>query len=85
MYATVWADHWRQAGPDRGVRAHLRSGMAEELGQHQGVGRVSNVTLLGYDGELRWGQDTEEKGALRVVLPPTRPCDYAWALRVRFS
>jgi hypothetical protein len=38
-----------------------------ELGQHQGIGRVTNVRLIGYDGELRWGQDTDEKGALRVA------------------
>jgi alpha-L-fucosidase len=56
-----------------------------ELGQHRGIGPISGVTLLGYTGELCWGQDGGEHAALRVVLPESRPCDHAWTLRVAFE
>lgn len=33
-----------------------------ELGFHSGISRISEVTLLGHDAEIRWGQDAEEMG-----------------------
>lgn len=56
-----------------------------ELGEKQGVGRIADVSLLGHDGELRWGQDAGDRGELRIVLPDRRPCDHAWCFRVRFG
>ena len=56
-----------------------------EFGQDQGVGAVEDVSLLGHDGEIRWGQDAGDRGELRVVLPESRPCEHAWVFRVRFA
>ncbi|MEM7538594.1 MAG: alpha-L-fucosidase [Chloroflexota bacterium] len=55
-----------------------------ELGEHSGVGPIANVSLLGHDGEVRWGQQKEDVGSLFVVLPDEKPCDHAWTLRVQF-
>ena len=55
-----------------------------ELSQKRAIGAASKVTLLGHEGALRWGQDGGDLGALRVVMPKTRPCEHAWALRVEF-
>jgi len=43
------------------------------------VGKISNVQLLGHAGALKFVQN--EKG-LKVELPPQKPCDYAWTLRI---
>ena len=45
----------------------------------RGVGRIRNVQLLGFRGKLPWKQD--ETG-LRVQLPPQKPCDHAFALKI---
>jgi alpha-L-fucosidase len=37
------------------------------------------VELLGFAGKLQWTQD--EKG-LTVQLPPEKPCDHAYALKI---
>lgn len=58
--------------------------MISELGHHSGISRIANVTLIGHDDEIHWGQDAEEMGHLRVVLPETKPCDHAWVLHVGF-
>jgi alpha-L-fucosidase len=42
-------------------------------------GEIKRVTLLGYAGPIKWVQDT---ASLTVNLPPTKPCDYAWTLRI---
>lgn len=55
-----------------------------ELGMCQGVGRITGVTLLGFNGPIRWGQDTGDRGMLRVVLPHDKPCEHAWSLKVIF-
>jgi alpha-L-fucosidase len=43
------------------------------------AGRIANVELLGFGGKLQWTQD--EKG-LTVQLPPEKPCDHAYALKI---
>jgi alpha-L-fucosidase len=40
---------------------------------------VTDVRLLGYDGELKWKQTAD---GLVVELPDKAPCDYAVALRI---
>ncbi len=42
-------------------------------------GAIEQVTLLGYAGSIKWVQD---EASLTVDLPATRPCDYAWTLRI---
>lgn len=37
-------------------------------------GKISQVKLLGFPGELKWQHDED---ALRIALPATQPCDYA--------
>ncbi len=44
-----------------------------------GVGRIRNVQMLGFKGKLQWAQD--ETG-LKVEMPPVKPCDYAFALKI---
>jgi len=56
-----------------------------ELGRQMGVGPARDVSLLGCDSALRWGQDAGDRSALRVVLPDRMPCEHAWVLRVRFA
>jgi len=41
--------------------------------------KVRNVELLGFKGKLKWAQ---EETALRVQMPPEKPCDYAITLRI---
>ena len=43
------------------------------------VGRIQNVQLLGFKGKLRWTQDD---AGLKVRLPPEKPCDHAFALKI---
>jgi alpha-L-fucosidase len=45
-----------------------------------GVGRISAVELVGYDGKLTWSQDTS---GLSIMIPETRPSDHAVAFRIR--
>jgi len=56
-----------------------------QLGRKGGVGSIADVSLLGHDGGVRWGQDAGDRGVLRVVMPEERPCDHAWALRIAFE
>jgi hypothetical protein len=55
------------------------------LGEKGGVGPVADVSLLGHDGEVRWGQDKEFRGQLRIILPETLPNEHAPAFRIRFE
>ena len=43
------------------------------------VGKISSVELLGHSGALKFMQDGK---GLKVALPPKKPCDYAWALKI---
>jgi len=43
------------------------------------AGKVTGVTLLGHQGELRWTHD--EKG-LSISLPAEKPCEHAFAFRI---
>lgn len=43
------------------------------------VGKIQNVSLLGYDGRLEFTQD---RTGLRVEMPQGKPCDYAIALKI---
>jgi alpha-L-fucosidase len=44
-----------------------------------GVGRIRSVQLLGFKGKLKWTQD---EAGLKVQMPPARPCDHAFALKI---
>ena len=43
------------------------------------VGKIKSVTLLGSRGKLKFTWDAE---GLKVTLPATKPCDYAFALKI---
>lgn len=45
-----------------------------------GKADVKGVSLLGHEGELEWSQSA---AGLQVNLPPVRPCDFAYSLKVR--
>lgn len=44
-----------------------------------GAGTITEVSLLGYSGELKWKQTTV---GLEVVLPANRPSEHAFALKI---
>ncbi len=46
------------------------------------IGEIKNVELLGFKGKLQWTQD--ETG-LKVTMPPEKPCDYAYTLKITCS
>jgi alpha-L-fucosidase len=46
------------------------------------AGKVGAVTMLGSSGPLTWSQDDR---ALRISAPQERPCDHAWALKIRLA
>jgi len=41
--------------------------------------KMGNVSLLGFDGRLRWSQEAQ---GLRVEMPAVRPSDHAIALKI---
>jgi alpha-L-fucosidase len=43
------------------------------------TGKIADVQLLGFPGKLKWTQDTD---GLKVELPPEKPCDYAFTLKI---
>ena len=43
------------------------------------AGTVTNVSLLGYNGKLRWTQD---ESGLSITLPTQKPCEYAYSLKI---
>jgi alpha-L-fucosidase len=43
------------------------------------VGQISNVELLGFDGKVEWSQD---RGALHILTPAQKPCDYAIVFKI---
>jgi hypothetical protein len=43
------------------------------------TGRITDVSLLGYAGKVKWMHDAD---GLAVQLPAGKPCDYAVALRM---
>lgn len=47
--------------------------------KNSSIGKIKAVSLLGHKGRLKW-QRLEE--ALKVELPPHRPCDYAFTLKI---
>jgi len=71
LYVTALS--WPAAGETLNVRS---------LACADGVGPIAQVTLLGGDGTLRWGQDQD---MLRIVIPETLPCDHALSFRVEFA
>ncbi|MDP4272547.1 MAG: alpha-L-fucosidase, partial [Bacteroidota bacterium] len=44
------------------------------------AGKVSEVTLLGYKGEIKFSQD--ETG-LKIFFPATPPCEYAYTFKIK--
>jgi alpha-L-fucosidase len=52
------------------------------LASAQAPGRVRNVELLGYKGELKWKQD---ESSLRVEMPTEKISDIGITLKVALS
>lgn len=44
-----------------------------------GVGKIRNVQMLGFSGQLQWTQD---EAGLKVQMPPAKPCDHAVVLKI---
>jgi alpha-L-fucosidase len=40
---------------------------------------VGSISLLGHEGPLTWNQSAD---GLEVTLPPEKPCDYAFSLKI---
>ena len=73
--AVLYAIALSWPGPGRVL--HIRS-----LALTNGIAPIGRVTLLGADGELRWGHDQD---ALRIVIPQELPSDHALAFRIEFQ
>jgi alpha-L-fucosidase len=43
------------------------------------TGKIGSVELLGFPGKLSW---THDEAGLKVQLPPEKPCNHAYALRI---
>ncbi|HUT32138.1 MAG TPA: alpha-L-fucosidase [Planctomycetota bacterium] len=75
--------HW---GPysvvERGERYVRHLYNVRALACDEGIGPIAEVTLLGGDGALRWGQDQD---MLRIVIPEALPCGHALSFRVEFA
>ena len=56
----------------------------QDLGQNQGIGEIADVKLLGYSGDLRWGQDAGGVSSLRIMFPKEKVGNHAWAFKVSF-
>jgi len=63
--------------PDAGGVLNLRS-----LAVTDGVSPIAAIELLGYTGELRWGQDQD---MARIVIPDRLPCRHAITFRIQFE
>ena len=63
--------------PDAGEKLNISS-----LGKNENVGKVSQVTLLGYDGKVEWQQNDSE---LSIAVPTALPCKHAYSFRVIFE
>ena len=48
--------------------------------QEKSFGQIKSVTLLGNNGNLKWTRDNE---GLHITLPESKPCDYAYAFRIK--
>lgn len=68
LYALFMA--WPEEG--EGVITSLASGSGP-------AGKISSVTMLGDAEELEFTQDA---AGLHIKFPSTKPCDYAWAIRI---
>lgn len=54
----------------------------KSLSTNQHPRNISNVTLLGHHGPLKWQQDSQ---ALKIQMPSHKPCDYAFAFKIQFD
>ena len=60
--------------PGAGAAVTIRS-----LADKQGAKDITNVKLLGHKGKLNWQRNQE---GLKIQMPPTKPCDYAFAFKI---
>lgn len=51
----------------------------KSLSAKQKVGKITKITLLGYDGELKWSRDDE---SLKIRMPSKKPCENAYSFRI---
>ena len=78
----LWQRTAIQAVPK--VKRHLKSTHANPSVATDGTHLVAlfgseGLYVYTMDGDLRWKQST---AGLEVTLPATRPCDYAYSLRI---
>ncbi len=45
-------------------------------------GKISKITLLGYDGLLQWQRHNE---GLKITLPAKKPCSYAFVFKIQYE
>jgi alpha-L-fucosidase len=54
----------------------------ESLSTKHQAGEISKITLLGYDGELKWQRDGE---GLKIQMPSQKPCEHAFAFEIELD
>ena len=52
------------------------------VAMNQRIGAITQVSLLGHDGELKWENHGD---GLHVYFPNKKPCDYAYTLKIGFD
>jgi alpha-L-fucosidase len=75
LYAFVMG--WPDSAPRMPVVMPPLSTTSAQGGQ--GVGKITNVELLGFGGRLEW---TQNQNGLRIQLPTERPCDHAIVFKI---
>ena len=52
------------------------------VAMNQRISAITEVSLLGYDGELKWENHGD---GLHVYFPNIKPCEYAYTLKIGFA
>jgi alpha-L-fucosidase len=60
-------------------QAAVQEVLLPPLGTAAAAAKVQNVELLGHRDKLKWSQDA---AALRIALPPGKPCEHAVAFKI---
>ncbi|NQT82799.1 alpha-L-fucosidase [bacterium] len=54
----------------------------KSLSAREELGKITKITLLGYDGDLKWSRDDE---GLKIRMPSKKPCENAYSFRIEFA
>ncbi|MFB3894954.1 MAG: alpha-L-fucosidase [bacterium] len=58
---------------------YARNYKISSLARNTIIGKISRVSLLGYNGRLQWKQNTN---GLQITWPAVKPCDHAYTFKI---